>query len=84
MKIIILNLPRTINANELERVFKPYGEVLNCNIILDSLTGKSKGFGFAEMPNEVEAKKAIVKLHGSLLINNRIRVKISNKINNSN
>ena len=61
MKIIILNLPRATTVKELEKVFSPYGDVLNCDIVLDSETGKSKGFGFAEMPKEIEAKKAIEK-----------------------
>ncbi len=80
MKIIILNLPRATTVKELEKVFSPYGDVLNCDIVLDSETGKSKGFGFAEMPKEIEAKKAIEKLHGSLLLKNKIRVKVSNKL----
>ena len=80
MKIIVLNLPRTITTNELKEVFKPYGEVINCNIVIDSQTGKSKGFGFAEMSKEIETKKAIENLHGTLLLKKKIRVKISNKI----
>ena len=79
MKIIVLNLPRSINVKDLENIFKPYGNVINCNIVLDNETGKSKGFGFAEMTTEIEAKNAIEKLHGSLLINKKIRVKVSNK-----
>ena len=46
MKIIILNLPRTINEKGLENIFKPYGNVSNCNIVFDNITNKSKGFGF--------------------------------------
>ena len=80
MKIIVLNLPRTINEKGLKSVFKPFGEVSNCSIVIDNETGKSKGFVFAEMPIEEEAKSAIEQLHGSLLLNKKIRVKVSNKI----
>ena len=70
MKIIILNLPRTIDKNGLENIFKTYGCVNNCNIVLDSITNKSKGFGFIEMSEENQAKNAIDKLHGSFLLKN--------------
>ena len=69
-----------INVKDLEKLFKPYGEVINCNIVKDNETGKSKGFGFTEMPIEIEAKNAIDKLHGSMLLSKKIRVKISNKL----
>ena len=75
MKIIILNLPRTINEKGLENIFKAYGNVNNCNIVLDNITNKSKGFGFIEMSQDEDAKYAIYKLHGSVLFNNKIRVK---------
>ena len=76
MKIIILTLPRTINEKGLENIFKTYGCVNNCNIVLDSITNKSKGFGFIEMSEENQAKNAVDKLHGSFLLKNKIRVKM--------
>ncbi|MGY8975416.1 MAG: RNA recognition motif domain-containing protein, partial [Alphaproteobacteria bacterium] len=45
----------------------------------DEETGKSKGFGFIEMPVEREAEKAIEKLHGTKVLNEKIRVKRSNQ-----
>ena len=48
MKIITLNLPRTLTVNELEKMFNAYGNVESCNIVTDDETGKSKGFGFIE------------------------------------
>ena len=80
MKIIILNLPRTINEKGLENIFKLYGNVSNCNIVLDNITNKSKGFGFIEMSEEEDAKNAIYKLHGSILLKNKIRVKRVNNL----
>ena len=68
MKIIILNLPRTINEKGLEKIFKSYGNVNNWNIVLDNITNKSKGFGFIEMSEEEKgAKNAIYKLHDPIL-----------------
>jgi len=79
MKIITLNLPRTLTVNELEKMFNAYGDVESCNIVTDDETGKSKGFGFIEMPVEREAEKAIEKLHGTKVLNEKIRVKRSNQ-----
>ena len=79
MKIITLNLPRTLTVNELEKMFNAYGDVESCNIVTDDETGKSKGFGFIEMPVESEAEKAIEKLHGTKVLNEKIRVKRSNQ-----
>jgi len=79
MKIITLNLPRTLTVSELEKMFNAYGDVESCNIVTDDETGKSKGFGFIEMPVEREAEKAIEKLHGTKVLNEKIRVKRSNQ-----
>jgi len=79
MKIITLNLPRTLTVNELEKMFNAYGDVESCNIVTDDETGKSKGYGFIEMPVEREAEKAIEKLHGTKVLNEKIRVKRSNQ-----
>ena len=50
---------------ELKEVFEEYGEVTSAKIIIDKYSGKSKGFGFVEMPNDAEAKKAIEELNGA-------------------
>jgi len=50
---------------ELKEIFEEYGEVGSAKIIIDKYSGKSKGFGFVEMPNEAEAKKAIEELNGA-------------------
>ena len=50
---------------ELREAFEEYGEVESAKIIFDKYSGKSKGFGFVEMPNDAEAKKAIEELNGS-------------------
>jgi len=54
-----------MNEAELRELFEEYGEVASAKIIFDKYSGKSKGFGFVEMPNEAEAKKAIEELNGS-------------------
>ncbi len=54
-----------MNEAELREVFEEYGEVTSAKIIFDKYSGKSKGFGFVEMPNESEARKAIEELNGA-------------------
>lgn len=79
MKIIILNLARNLTSDGLENLFKPYGKVASCNLVLNADKGTSKGFGFVEMPDEIEANKAISALHGKVVEGNKIRVKVSDK-----
>jgi RNA recognition motif-containing protein len=54
-----------MNEAELRELFEEYGEVTSAKIIFDKYSGKSKGFGFVEMPNDAEAKKAIEELNGA-------------------
>lgn len=75
MKLIILNLPRSFTENELAKLFKNYGNIKGCNLVIDENTKKSKGFGFVEMALEHEGVTAIEELHNSAIGQKRIRVK---------
>ena len=63
MKIFIAGLPYDLDDAELEEIFEKFGKVVSAKVAMDRETGKSKGFGFVEMPNEVEAKDAIESLN---------------------
>jgi len=63
-----------MNEAELKEIFEEYGEVGSAKIIIDKYSGKAKGFGFVEMPNEAEAKKAIEELNGSEIQGRKIIV----------
>jgi RNA recognition motif-containing protein len=65
MNIYVGSIHFKMNESELRELFEKYGEVASAKIIFDRYSGKSKGFGFVEMPNEAEAKKAIEELNGS-------------------
>jgi RNA recognition motif-containing protein len=54
-----------MDESELREHFETYGEVESVKIITDKFTGRSRGFGFVEMPNDDEAKKAIEELNGT-------------------
>jgi len=75
MKLLVRNLPRTTTEAELLVLFKAYGKVQYCNLVMDPQSGLSKGFAFVEMPREGEAKAAMRTLNGTNLAGNRIRVK---------
>ena len=67
MNIYIGNLSYGTSEQDLEGVFKEFGEVDSVRIIKDNFTGKSKGFGFVGMPNQSQAQAAIAGLNGKEL-----------------
>ena len=75
MKLLIRNLARSTTEAELKALFETHGTVQSCNLVIDSKTGTSKGFGFIEMPKQGEAKAAMKSLNGEDLAGNKIRVK---------
>ncbi|ENU85102.1 MAG TPA: RNA-binding protein [Acinetobacter parvus] len=75
MKILVRNLDRGVTDAEVLDLFKAYGAVESCVVVKDSATGKSKGFGFVEMPNPREAVKAIKGLNTLRVRGMGIRVK---------
>ena len=77
MKLMILNLPRNVTENELAKLFKQYGNIKACNLVMDTGTGASKGFGFIEMATQHEATKAVAELNGSMVGQKKIRVKFA-------
>ncbi|MBF7683729.1 RNA-binding protein [Acinetobacter sp. B5B] len=75
MKILVRNLERSITEAELRDLFSPFGDVETCTVVLDEATGKSKGFGFVEMPHGRDAVKAIKGLNTLRVKGIGIRVK---------
>jgi RNA recognition motif-containing protein len=65
MNIFVGSLPLSIEEADLRESFEAYGAVDSVKIISDKFTGRSKGFGFVEMPNDEEAQKAIDELNGA-------------------
>lgn len=75
MKILARNLSRSLTEEQLHELFAPFGEIAACDLVMDRETGKSKGFGFIEMPVEAEANQAIKKLNKKVIQGLAIRVK---------
>jgi len=74
MKIYVGNLSYRTTEDELRAAFAPYGEVGSVDIITDRETGRSKGFGFVEMPKNDEAQKAIDALDNKELAERTLKV----------
>lgn len=75
MKLLIRNLSRSTTEAELRALFEVYGRVQSCTLVMDEVSGLSKGFGFVNMPAPGEAKAAVKNLNGRELAGNKIRVK---------
>ena len=74
MKLLIRNIARTTTEAELRAIFEAYGKVQSCSLVMDKATGKSKGFGFVEMPKPGDAKAARKNLNGKDVAGSKIRV----------
>jgi len=64
VKIYVGNLPFEIDDESLAREFEVFGEVVTANVVMDRASGRSRGFGFVEMPTQAEAEAAIAGLNG--------------------
>lgn len=65
MNIYIGNLNYRVKESELQQILSEYGTVNSVKLIIDRETRRSKGFAFAELPNEMEARNAIKELDGA-------------------
>jgi RNA recognition motif-containing protein len=63
MNIFVAKLNFDTRESNLQEAFEAFGEVDSVKIIMDKMTGRSKGFGFVEMPNDDEALAAIEDLN---------------------
>jgi len=74
MNIYVGNLSYSLTESELRENFENFGEVTSVKIIKDRYSGRSKGFGFVEMPSDDEAKAAIEEMNGKNLDGREIKV----------
>jgi cold-inducible RNA-binding protein len=63
-KLYVGNLPYSSTDDTLKQLFAPAGEVTSANVIIDKMSGRSRGFGFVEMANDAEADAAVEKYNG--------------------
>ncbi|MCG2722829.1 MAG: RNA-binding protein [Thermodesulfovibrionales bacterium] len=63
-KMYVGNISYNTTEEELRELFSEYGEIASLKIMKDQFTDRSKGFGFIEMANDEDAKKAMATLNG--------------------
>jgi RNA recognition motif-containing protein len=74
MEIYVGSLPYSVTESDLKEAFTAFGEVSSVRLVSDKFSGKSKGFGFVEMPNNSEADAAIAALNESSFKGRDIKV----------
>lgn len=82
MNLYVANLSYRLSSDDLRRAFEQYGEVSSAKIITDRETGRSRGFGFVEMPNKDEGQNAIDGLNGADIEGKQISVSEARPRNN--
>lgn len=74
MNIYVANLSYQIKDEDLSQIFEEFGEVSSAKVIVDKYNGRSRGFGFVEMPNNEEANQAIKSLNNKEFLGKAISV----------
>ncbi len=74
MNIYISNLSFGVQDEDLRKLFSEYGEVSSAKIITDKFTGKSRGFGFVEMPDSAAAENAVNGLNNASIDGRSVKV----------
>lgn len=76
-KLFVGNLDFTVTVDDLKALFATVGTVTDAAVIMDKMTGRSRGFGFVTMGTEDEAKGAVEKLNQADLKGRKINVNIA-------
>ncbi len=74
MNIYVGNLSWQMTDEDLRTLFEQYGSVTSAKIVKDKVSGRSKGFGFVEMPEDSEAQNALSSLYDSEVLGRKIIV----------
>lgn len=81
MKLFVAGLPYDFDDVDLKEMFELYGAVNFAKIVMDRETGKSKGFGFVDMPDDTEARQAIETLDNASIRGKNMAVKEADEQN---
>ena len=63
-KLFVGNVSYSMTSDALKAAFEKFGDVVSANIVMDKVSGRSRGFGFVEMKDEESAKAAMEGLNG--------------------
>jgi len=75
--IYVGNLPYSVNDAELQQMFSEHGAVKSAKVVMDRETGRSRGFGFVEMPDDAEAQAAIAAMNGQDMDGRKLVVNVA-------
>ena len=73
-KLYVGNLSFSVNDEELQQAFSSFGNVISARIVIDKMSGRSKGFGFVELEDDAGADSAISKMDGQDIGGRPVRV----------
>ncbi|HPF98790.1 MAG TPA: RNA-binding protein [Kiritimatiellia bacterium] len=74
MNIYVGNLSYTATDEDIRSAFEAFGQITSARVIMDKETGRSRGFGFVEMPNDEEGRKAIEAVNNKEIAGRPVRV----------
>ena len=75
MNIYVSNIAYNATDEMLRDAFAAFGAVQSARVIKDRMTGRSRGFGFVEMPDDEEARKALEGVNGTEMLGRRINAR---------
>ena len=73
-KIYVGNLAFSVTDDELQQAFASFGTITSARVVMDKMSGRSKGFGFVEIENDADADTAIEKMNGQTIGGRAVRV----------
>ncbi len=73
-KLYVGNLSFSVTDDELQQAFASFGNVLSARIVMDKMSGRSKGFGFVEIEQDSAADEAVSKMDGQTIAGRAVRV----------
>lgn len=76
-RLYVGNLPYGVTDETLKELFAAFGNVVSANVIVDKMSGRSKGFGFVEFENETEAQSAIEGMNGKEVEGRAVTVSVA-------
>jgi RNA recognition motif-containing protein len=77
MNMYVSNLSFHTTDEDLKKLFQEFGEVSSAKVIMDKVSGRSRGFGFVEMPDESASKQAMQELEGKEIEGRALSVSVA-------
>lgn len=73
-KIYVGNLAFSVTDDELQQAFASFGNIISARVVMDKMSGRSKGFGFVEIEDDAGADTAVEKMNGQTIAGRAVRV----------